>query len=137
MRSLYKQGPPLAFYKGNGVRALHIFLFHKLNTDFAFRAEQMFGINWKAVKETPMVSEIILSCAADFILQPLHVAEARFVMQNRLPNYSVYDSFVDFWRKTPLRDMLRGNLLHFPRNFLVALQGLKITDQISLYSYYG
>ena len=36
-----------------------------------------------------------------------------------------------------MRDMLRGNLIHFPRNFLVALSGMKITDQVTIASYYG
>ena len=40
-------------------------------------------------------------------------------------------------RSTPITDMFRGNLLHFPRNFLVALQGLKLTDQITLTSFYA
>jgi hypothetical protein len=68
MRGLFKQGPPLAFYKGNGVRALHIFLFHKLNTDLTFRAEKWFGLQWKTIKETPLASELILSCAVDLVL---------------------------------------------------------------------
>lgn len=67
----------------------------------------------------------------------MHVAEARFILQNRLRNFAVYDSLIDFWRKTPTRDLFRGNLLHLPRNFLVALQGIKLTDEISFASYYG
>jgi hypothetical protein len=43
----------------------------------------------------------------------------------------------DYLRKTPVKDMFRGNLMHLPRNFLVALQGMKLTDQISVYSYYA
>jgi hypothetical protein len=46
MRGLYKQGAPLAFYKGNGVRSLHILLFHKLNTELTFRTEKNFGAQW-------------------------------------------------------------------------------------------
>ena len=33
--------------------------------------------------------------------------------------------------------MVRGNLLHLPRNFLVALSGMKMMDEITLLSYYG
>ena len=43
MKGLYRQGTPIAFYKGNGVRSLHILLFHKLNHDFTFRMEETFG----------------------------------------------------------------------------------------------
>lgn len=58
-------------------------------------------------------------------------------MQNRLKNYRIHPSYLDFLRKTTFRDMVRGNLLHLPRNFLVALSGLKLTDEISYFSYYG
>ena len=83
------------------------------------------------------MQELVLSCTVDMFLQPLHVAEARFIMQNRRNNFRVYQSMMDYLRSTPVRDMLRGNLLHFPRNFLVALSGMKITDQVTLASYYG
>ena len=68
MRGLYKQGPPLSFYKGNGVRSLHILLFHKINTDFSFRYEQIFGLQWKQLKDVPLATELILSCTVDFLL---------------------------------------------------------------------
>jgi len=68
MRGLYKQGVPLAFYKGNGVRSLHIFLFHKLNTDLSFRAQETFGPKWKEFKKKPIASELLLSCVADMLL---------------------------------------------------------------------
>ena len=119
------------------MRSLHILLFHKLNTDFTFRAEQIFGLQWKKLKEVPLASELILSCSVDFLLQPLHVAETRLIMQNRLPNFRAHHSLFDFFKNTPLRDMVRGNLLHLPRNFLVALSGLKLSDEITYTSYYG
>lgn len=68
VRGIYKQGPPLAFYKGNGVRSLHILLFHKLNTDFTYRAETLFGQSWQQLKQTPLMAELVLSCSVDFLL---------------------------------------------------------------------
>jgi hypothetical protein len=50
VRGTYKQGSPIAFYKGNGARALHILLFHKLNTDLSFRAETTLGSLWQKIK---------------------------------------------------------------------------------------
>lgn len=38
IHGLYKQGFP-GFYKGNGIRCMHIFLFHKLNTDLTLWLE--------------------------------------------------------------------------------------------------
>ena len=68
-----------------------------------------------------MLTELILSCSVDMLLQPLHVAESRFVLQNRRSNFCAYTSMYSYLRRTPIQDMLRGNLIHFPRNFLVAL----------------
>ena len=34
-------------------------------------------------------------------------------------------------------ELFRGILVHIPRNVLVAMTGLKITDQVTLASYYG
>ena len=79
MKGLYRQGTPAAFYKGNGVRSVHILLFHKLNHDLTFRLEGMFGKQWKDLKKVPIVTELILSCTVDMFLQPLHVAETRFI----------------------------------------------------------
>lgn len=137
LKGLYKQGTPQAFYKGNGLRSIHILLFHKLNTEMTFGMEKIFGQHWKTIKEVPMLSELMLSCSIDMILQPLHVAESRFILQNRRTNFAAYDSVYNYFRKTPVQDMLRGNLIHLPRNFLVALQGLKLTDQIGMVSYFG
>jgi hypothetical protein len=80
MRALYKQGTPMAFYKGNLTRSIHVLAFHKLNTWFAFSAESQLGKSWKELKEIPILSEFLLSCTVDMILQPLHVAETRMTM---------------------------------------------------------
>jgi hypothetical protein len=88
---LYKQGIR-GFYKGNTVRCLHIVLFHRLNADMTILSESAFPEHMKRIKQVPLAQEFILSCMIDFILHPLHVAEARFIMQNRSPNFAVYQS---------------------------------------------
>jgi hypothetical protein len=88
-QGIYKQGIR-GFYKGNGVRCLHIFLFHKLNTEASMSLENTTNDLGKHLKSMPLAKEFLLSCAIDFILHPLHVAEARFIMQNRRPNFAVY-----------------------------------------------
>lgn len=59
---------------------MHILLFHKLNTELTFKAEGTFGEQWKQIKQVPMLAELLLSCSVDMILQPLHVAESRFIL---------------------------------------------------------
>ncbi len=56
----------------------------------------------------------------DFILHPLHVAEARFIMQNNSANFAVYKSLTQFMTSAKT-EMLRGILLHIPRNICIAM----------------
>lgn len=54
IQGLYKQGLG-GFYKGNGVRCLHIVLFHKLNTDLTLAAESKYPEEMKKLKEIPLM----------------------------------------------------------------------------------
>ena len=128
LQGLYKQGVG-AFYKGNLTRAMHIMLFHKLQTDFTFQIERTIPVHWARLKDVPMVKEMILSCTIDFILHPLHLAEARMILQNRKPNFATYSSLWDLF-KTSYRELGRGILMHLPRNGCIALSGMKLTDEI-------
>ena len=82
MQGLYKQGNA-GLYKGNGVRCLHIALFHRMNSDLTFATEAAFPDYVKQLKKIPCAQEFLLTCLIDLILHPLHQAEARFILQNR------------------------------------------------------
>lgn len=86
---LYKQGFR-AYYKGNGIRCLHIILFHKLNTEMQLASDGVFKGLFENLAKFPLGRELFIACAIDFVLHPLHLAEARFIMQNRCPNFSIY-----------------------------------------------
>ena len=73
----------MAFYKGNMTRSIHITLYHKLNTNLTFAAESALGPTWKQIKEVPILAEFALATTVDLLLHPLHIAEARLVLQNR------------------------------------------------------
>ena len=80
----------------------------------------------------------MLACCIDMFLTPLHVAETRFILQNRSKSFCAYPSVKGFFTNTPLRDMVRGIFMNIPRNFLVALSGKKIADDsMPLVNYYG
>ena len=68
MKGLFRQGQPMSFYKGNGVRSLHILLFHSLNADFKFKVEINLNAEWKNVRKIPILPEFMLSCAVDMLL---------------------------------------------------------------------
>jgi len=115
---LYRQGF-LGFYKGNGVRCAHIITFHKLNTEISLRYEE----ELKRLRAVPLASEFLLSTAIDMLLHPLHLAESRFILQNRNKQFQAYSSLYDMMRKSPA-EFARGISLHAPRNMCIALTGL-------------
>ena len=117
------------FYKGNGIRCLHILLFHRLNTDLTLYTESNLAEQMKVLKQIPFAQEFLLSCGIDFLLHPLHVAEARFIMQNRSQNFSVYQGLGDFFKKS-YREIFRGILYHIPRNICIALSNYEKTKHL-------
>ena len=58
-------------------------------------------------------------------------------MQNRTSNFAVYQSITDYFRRTPVTELFKANLLHVPRNLCIGLSGMKVTNEISLLSYFG
>jgi hypothetical protein len=122
-QGIYKQGMS-GFYKGNGIRCLHIFLFHRFNTDITLYTEANLNEQMKIIKKIPFAQEFLFSCGIDFLLHPLHVAEARFIMQNRMSNFAVYQGIGDFFKKS-YTEMFRGILYHIPRNICIALSKFK------------
>ena len=135
IQGLYKQSIR-GFYKGNMIRSAHILLFHKLNADLNTHAEQTWPDTFKQVKQVPCLKEFLLATTVDMLLQPLFLAETRFIAQNRHPNFSIYSSVLDLVRKSPT-ELYRGVTMNIPRNFFIALTGLKMSDELSLTQYYG
>jgi len=119
IQGIYKQGAA-GFYKGNGVRCLHIGLFHRLNADLNFGAEQAFPEQFKQLKQIPCAPEFLLTCTIDLLLHPLHQAEARFILQNRQQNFALYSSIPNYIKQS-YPELTRGILMHLPRNFFIAL----------------
>jgi hypothetical protein len=119
INGLYRQNAA-GFFKGNGIRSVHIVLFHKLNADLNVWAEATYPAQWKALKAIPCAQEFLLTCTLDCLLQPLFVAETRFMLQNRHPNFAVYQSTTDLFRRS-WKELYRGMTANIPRNFFIAL----------------
>lgn len=60
-------------------------LFHYLRTDLSLRVDKYAGSD--LAKNLPFVKEFAIATAVDFMLHPLHLAEARFILQNRHVNF--------------------------------------------------
>ena len=147
---LQQQGT-YALYKGNGIRCLHVLLFHKFNCDLNHYSESFFPDVVKQIKSVPCAQEFLLSCTVNLFLHPLHLAEARLILQNRMPNFAVYKKAHHIFTKSG-SELFRGILMHIPRNFFLALSkyfiylnllififtaSLKVQDEITYFSMYS
>ena len=74
----------------------------------------------KDIKKVPCAQEFLLSCSVSLFLHPLHLAEARMILQNRLPNFAAYKKAHHIFTQSA-SELLRGILMHVPRNFFLAL----------------
>ena len=54
----------MGFYKGNGIRSLHILMFHRLNSDLRFWSEGAFPEFTKQIKAIPCAQEFLLELRA-------------------------------------------------------------------------
>ena len=99
---------------------MHVLLFHKLNCDLNHLSEGAFPDVVKKIKKVPGAQEFLLSCTVNLFLHPLHLAEARMILQNRYPNFAVYKKAHHVFTQSGA-ELFRGILMHVPRNFFIAL----------------
>jgi len=115
IQGLYRQGI-LGFYKGNGMRLAHVFLFLQVRLKMQF----YFDTEKDIYKRNSFIKDFAAAAIADVFLHPLHLAEARLVLQNRLPNFQSYKSSWSLFISS-YREFHRGMSAHVPRNFILAL----------------
>lgn len=73
----------MAFYKGNGVRVLHIYVYSVLRNDLGY----YFDNGESIFRKDSFIRDFAAATIASMFLHPLHLAEARLILQNRLPNF--------------------------------------------------
>ena len=100
IQGLYKQGI-LGFYKGNGIRIVHGYMYLTLVTQW--NNNYLDGPDVMNIQPS-YVKTLGTGLLASTILHFLHVTEARFVLQNRLPNFQSYSSIFAL-----VRDSLNKN----------------------------
>lgn len=83
IRGLHKQGI-LGFYKGNTLRLMHLYFFQYISTQI--HHDYLDGPD--VIKSEPSYSKALFAgLIASGVLHLLHLSEARFVLQNRIPNF--------------------------------------------------
>lgn len=103
----------------------HVFLYQVLRNDVQFHLD--FGEN--IFKRNSFFRDFAAATAASVFLHPLHLAEARLVLQNRLPNFQTYKSLWTLFM-TSYKEMLRGISVHVPRSFVLSLSKYLIVSNV-------
>lgn len=85
-------------------------------------------------KRNSFFRDFFAATAASLFLHPLHLAEARLVLQNRLPNFMTYKSLWSMFM-TSYKEFYRGITAHIPRSFILALTGFNYFSSVNIYTY--
>ena len=95
IRGLHNQGI-LGFYKGNGLRMCHLYLFAycqaKIYNEYLDGEDAM-------NRDRSWSKSVLTGILISLFLHPLHQTEARFVLQNRIPNFNSYKSIFQLYRE--------------------------------------
>jgi len=71
-------------------------------------------------KRNSFMRDFLAATLASMFLHPLHLAEARLVLQNRLPNFTSYKSLWTMFLSS-FKEMGKGITGHIPRSFILSL----------------
>lgn len=95
IQGLYRQGI-LGFYKGNGCRLAHIFFYGVVNNNILY----FLDTDEKIFKRSSFWVNYLSATVASMFLHPLHFAEARMVLNNRIPQFNSYKSLWTLFMST-------------------------------------
>ena len=90
-------------------------------------------------KRNSFFKDLVAATTASVFLHPLHFAEARLVLNNRLPNFSAYKSIysmvVSTATATGIEQVTRGVSIHLPRSFILAFSGFNYFSSVNLQTF--
>ena len=115
---------------------MHVFMYEVLRNNVMYQLDSGENI----FHRNSFVRDLFAATAASMLLHPLHYAEARFVLQNRLPHFQSYKSVFSLVMGS-IQDtgaasgLLRGISVHMPRNFVLALTGYNYFTSVNIYTY--
>jgi len=119
-QSIANQGL-FGFYKGNFLGLVHTWA----NSFLRFRAFQYIeSLNYEPLVEGNFfvrgAYETTILTLVDLLTHPLQLMQSRFILQNRLPNFSLYKSFIHFFKKhySDPKTMFQGWSVHLPKNII-------------------
>ena len=76
----------------------------------------------------------LAACVASCCLHPFHFAEARWVLNNRLPQFSSYRGSYQLFQDCQFT-FSRGMSAYLPRNFILAMTGYNYSNSVNMYTY--
>eukprot|EP00347_Sterkiella_histriomuscorum_P014589 403360307 len=130
IQGLSKQGV-LGFYKGNGMRVLHIAMYSVIRTNM----QMNFDFGDEIFRKDSFLRDFAAATIASLLLHPIHFLEARYILQNRLPNFKVYSGIHQMIYQN-YAEIPKGITAHIPRSFLLSLTGFNYFTSVNIQTYY-
>ena len=112
---------------------MHIFLFGYIRESIVYQTTSNDNVLFA---RSSFFVNFFAATTASLFLHPLHWAESRMVLNNRLPNFGAYKSiFTLFVSNRDSKVLSRGMSIHFPVNFILAFTGFNYFSSTNFYTY--
>ncbi|CAG9313508.1 unnamed protein product [Blepharisma stoltei] len=98
----------LGFYRGFFMGISHFYFGILARTAGTYLTFACFGENYIKSSQERIITETLLSSMCEAIIQPIFVAQTRFIQQNRRANFRTYDDFFHMWKISGFRSMYQG-----------------------------
>lgn len=82
------------------------------------------------------MKEYLACLFAGIIIHPVHVIEARYVIQNRIPNFQSYRNLMSMVVQSQ-GIMLKGVTMWIPRSVAIALSSINYTNSSNIFAYFA
>jgi hypothetical protein len=98
------------------MRIAHIVFYQALRNQLCYNLD--FGDD--IFRKNSFWRDFTAATLSSLMLHPFHLLEARFILQNRLPNFQTYRSTWMFMLRN-YTEIFKGITAHIPRNFILAM----------------
>ena len=86
------------------------------------------------MKKNSFFKDFLASFACSLYLHPFHNAEARYILNNRIPSFQSYKSSYTMLLQTNIQ-LFNGITVHLPRSLLLSMTGFNYFSSTNFQSY--
>jgi hypothetical protein len=115
------------------MRLLHIYTFGYTRNSIVYYMNRDKNV---LTSRSNFFVDLSAAIVASMLMHPLHFAESRMILNNRLPNFGSYKSLYSLYISSQdAGTVFRGITVHIPVTFILAFTGFNYMSATNYYTY--